>query len=436
MTDRVLLLWLLCACGLVTLPDVRAEETHGPSATMPYMIVVTGEELLTGVYADGHTQFITRALHPLGLTCVGSICVDDKAADMGAALTFAAEYAELILVTGGLGPTAGDITREVLAEFTGSALEEEAAVVQAMARRFRTSPEKLRANVRRQARVPVSGTSLKNTAGSAVGLVFEKEKQVIVALPGPPRELQPMVRGELLPYLSQRYGLRTPGASMTLRFVGLGQSQIAQVLTDHIRLDNQTTVTSQFQDSRVDFTFTRTGHTQADRAVLDEIARQLRNHLGESIYGRGTESLEEIVIRRLQARNQFLTLGEVASGGSLAAALTQVAGADAVLVGTFGAPSLDRLQLLLGGAPPVPLNPGKPVIALVAEQMVLRSDRAWGVVVGEIRSAENPPASLQVAILKPQASVTVHAIPWGHTRGSARGRQVTRLLDLLRRQLD
>lgn len=436
MTDRVFLLWLLCTCVLVTLPDARAEEAHGSSATTPYMIVVTGEELLTGVYADGHTQFITRTLYPLGLTCVGSICVDDKAADMRAALTFAAERAALTLVTGGLGPTAGDITRDVLAEFTGSALEEEAAVVQAMARRFRTSPEKLRANVRRQARVPVSGTFLKNTAGSAVGLVFEKEKQVIVALPGPPRELQPMVRSELLPYLSQRYGLHKPGASMTLRFVGLGQSQIAHVLTNHIRLDNQTMVTSQFQDSRVDFTFTRTGHTQADRTVLDDIARQLRNHLGESIYGQGTESLEEVVVRRLRARNQFLTLGEVASGGSLAAALTQVAGADAVLVGAFGAPSLDRLQLLLGGPPSDPLNPGKSIIALVAEQMVLRSNREWGLVVGEFKLQDGKPGSPQVAVLKPQSSVTVHTLPWQGTGNSARARLVTRVLDLLRQQLD
>ncbi len=427
---------LTCFLLMVLLGRLSALQAAGTQASTPYLIVVTGEELLTGVYADGHTQFLTRTLHPLGLTCVGSICVQDKAADMQAALTFAAERAALILVTGGLGPTAGDITRDVLAEFTGIALEEEAAVVQEMARRFRTAPDKLRANVRRQARVPVSGTFLKNTAGSAAGLVFEKEQQVIVALPGPPRELQPMVHGELLSYLSQRYGIYKPGASMTLRFVGLGQSRIAQVLSEQIRLDDQTHVTTQFVEGRVDYTFTRLSHSSAERTVLDDIARQLRHHLGESIYGQGTESLEEIVIRRLQARNQFLTLGEVASGGSLAAALTQVAGADAVLVGTFGAPSLDRLQLLLGGPPPVPVNPSKPLMALVAEQMVLRRDQEWGVVVGEIKSTENAPASLQVAILKPQAFVTVHTIPWSNTRGSARDRLVTRLLDLLRRQLD
>jgi nicotinamide-nucleotide amidase len=400
------------------------------------MIIVTGEELLTGVYADGHTPFLTRTLHPLGLTCVGSISVDDKAPDMHAALTFAAGRAELILVTGGLGPTADDITREVLAEFTGIPLAEDGAVVAELARRFGTSPETLRANVRRQARVPASGTVLANTQGSAVGLVFEKERQTLVALPGPPRELQPMVIEELLPYLSRRYGSPTPGDSRTFRFVGLGQSRIAQVLSEEIPLDNQTHVTSQFQEGRVDFTFMRRGHTPADRAVLDDIERRLRIHLGDYIYGLGTQSLENVIIRRLRARNQCLTLGEVGSGGSLAAALTQAAGADAVLTGIFGAPSLNRLQVLLGGPPPVPVNPNRPLIALLAEQMALRGDRAWGVVVGEVRSEENAPASLQVAVLRPQASVTVHTLPWKDSSPEARPRLVTRLLDLLRRELD
>jgi len=420
---------------LVCISISRAKDTQAPSTTTPYMVIVTGEELLTGVYADGHTQFLTRTLHPLGLTCVGSISVDDKSPDMHAALTFAARRAELILVTGGLGPTAGDITREVLAEFSGIPLAENGQVVAELARRFGTSPEKLRANVRRQARVPTSGTTLKNAKGSAVGLVFEKDQQTLVALPGPPHELQPMVRNALVPYLTRRYGTRTPGASLTLRFVGLGQSRIAQVLADHIPLDSQTHVTSQFQEGRVDFTFTRNGHTPADQAALTEIEQGLRRYVGESIYAQGETSLEEEIIQRLRMRNQFLTVAEVGSGGSVAAALTRVPGAQAVLVGSYGAPSLDRLQVLLGGPLSVPAGPEKPLIAVLAERVV-RSDREWGLVVGEIKPRTDTPGSLQVAILKPQAFVTVHTLPWQDASGSARTRLVTRLLDLLRREFD
>ena len=153
----------------------------------PYMLVVTGGELLSGIYADGHTFFITQTLRPLGLQCVGSMSVDDKQQDLTEALEYAAKKAPLIIVTGGLGPTPTDITREVLSEFTSIPLAEDPEVLQNMGQRFRTSPEKLRANLRRQTQVPTSGTYLKNANGSAVGLVFEKAACVIVALPGPPR---------------------------------------------------------------------------------------------------------------------------------------------------------------------------------------------------------------------------------------------------------
>ena len=114
--------------------------------------------------------------------------------------------------------------------------------------------------------MPVQGTYLKNANGTAVGLVFETPDRVIVALPGPPRELQPMVRDELVPYLSRRFGTRPPGASLTLRFVGLGQSQIDQTLKDHVPLPADITTSSQFEGGRVDFTFSLPGDTPEDRA--------------------------------------------------------------------------------------------------------------------------------------------------------------------------
>ena len=174
-----------------------------------YSILVTGNELLTGVYPDGHTHFLTRTLRPLGLRCVGSMSVDDQAADIQQALQFACSHSRLVIVTGGLGPTDSDITREVLSEFTGIALAEHPDVLQSMEQRLNTPRDKLRANLRRQTRVPTRGTYLTNAAGSAVGLVFEAEKAIIVALPGPPRELQPMVRDALVPYLARRFGTRT-----------------------------------------------------------------------------------------------------------------------------------------------------------------------------------------------------------------------------------
>ena len=108
----------------LAIPSLAApsQAPQAPPATH-YAIVVTGSELLAGAYADGHTHFLTRTLRPLGLECVGSICVDDKRPDLQAALGFAAGRAPLVIVTGGLGPTDNDITREALSAFTGIELK-------------------------------------------------------------------------------------------------------------------------------------------------------------------------------------------------------------------------------------------------------------------------------------------------------------------------
>ena len=188
--------WLsLLLAGMMLRPAAAGDAPSRPSREpVDYMIVVTGGELLLGAYADGHTHFLTRTLRPLGLRCVGSMCVDDKSADLKQSLRFAAGRASLVIVTGGLGPTDNDITRQTLSDFSGIPLREDPELLAAMARRFGVAPERIRPNLRQQTQVPTRGTYLKNPSGSAVGLVFRLAEGTIVALPGPPRELQAMVR--------------------------------------------------------------------------------------------------------------------------------------------------------------------------------------------------------------------------------------------------
>src|SRR3954468_9207532 len=110
---------LLLTCGLLLTVAESAAPGASPAKPLNYYIVVTGGELLEGVYPDAHTPFLTRALRPLGCQCLGSVIVDDNRADIQNALRFATNQAPLVIVTGGLGPTPNDITRETLAEFTG-----------------------------------------------------------------------------------------------------------------------------------------------------------------------------------------------------------------------------------------------------------------------------------------------------------------------------
>jgi nicotinamide-nucleotide amidase len=162
-----------------------AEPTGQPSASKPfnYFIVVTGGELLEGVYPDAHTPFLTRTLRPLGCQCVGSITVDDNRDAIQQAMRYATNHAPLVIVTGGLGPTPNDITRQTLSEFTGIPLREHPDALAELERRFNQPRDQLRPNLRRQTQIPTRGGYLKNPNGTAVGLIFDGPPSVIVALP-------------------------------------------------------------------------------------------------------------------------------------------------------------------------------------------------------------------------------------------------------------
>jgi nicotinamide-nucleotide amidase len=420
--------------ALLVADDSRSGSTKPP---VDYAIIVTGGELLSGAYADGHTFFLTRTLRPLGLRCVGSTCVDDNEADLKEALRYATGKASLVVVTGGLGPTDNDITRQTLSDFTEIPLAEHPDVLEAMARRFRVSPDRLRKNLRIQTRVPSRGTYLKNPNGSAVGLVFELADAVIVALPGPPRELQAMVRDELVPYLNRQFGTRMPGCSLMLRFVGLGQSNVDQTLEEHVPLPTDVTLSSQFEGGRVDFTFSLPDDTSQDRARLDELKNKILKHLGDYVYADDDTSLEQRVVQMLEARGEMVSLAEVESGGSLAAGLNTADGANRVLAGAYVAPTEEQLRRLLR-VPDDKWTDGlsstqrTELLALAAAEL---TGSTWAVAVGEAQRAENGGRHVEVVVRPPGGPPENRRIGLRGDGQYGRSRLITQLLDQLRRRL-
>jgi nicotinamide-nucleotide amidase len=416
--------------------DSQPYDKVDTSKRTKYMIVVTGSELLSGAYPDGHTYFITRTLYPLGLECIGSMIVDDERADIEEALHYATDKAELVIVTGGLGPTDNDITRQTLSDFTDIALKEQPDVLRQMAQRFHVPLDQLRANLRRQTQVPANGTYFRNTEGTAVGLVFNSARSVIVALPGPPRELQTMVRNELVPYLSKRFGTRLPGCSLTLRFVGLGQSQIDQSLKDNVSLAPDIAVSSQFEGGRVDFTFSLPQDSAKDRERLKELEQKITQHLGEYIYADDETSLEQRVLGLLKARGQRLALAEVGSGGSLTAALS---GADAdgqILAGAFVAPTVETLYNLLKIDYDNPADESADQrIKQLALAVANATKSQWAVVVGDVRRDQNGSGYIEVAFELPDGSLESRQAQISGSGELARARLSTQLLDQLRRGL-
>jgi nicotinamide-nucleotide amidase len=437
LTPPLFLLSILLSINL--LQPLSAGISGPQSAPQPvrYIIIVTGGELLSGTYPDEHTCFITRTLRPLGLTCVGSMCIDDKKPDLKDAIRFAANRASLIIVTGGLGPTDNDITREALSEFTGIPVKEHADVLQELARRFNVPPDQLRLNLRRQTQVPTQGAYFKNPNGTAVGLVFEMADSTILALPGPPRELQPMVRDQLVPYLKQRFGTRLPGCSLTLRFVGLGQSQIDQTLKDKVPLKPDITVSSQFQGGRVDFTFSLPDDTPQERTRLQELKQKIIKHLGDYVYAEDKMSLEEHVLKLLEKRGATLALAEVGSGGSLAAALNSADTARRVFAGGYVAPSVDKLRDLLHVSDDRWSNTTSysQKIEQLAKAAADATKSQWAIAVGEVRTDRNGANYVDVAFKSPDSRLESQQIRLSGTGELARSGLTTQLLDQLRRRL-
>ena len=400
-----------------------------------YMVVVTGSELLDGAFSDGHTCFITRTLRPLGLQCVGSMTVGDEKDQILSALAYASSRAELILVTGGLGPTDNDLTCEAISQFTGIAVREHPEVLAGIARRFRTSVSDLQANLRRQTRVPVKGSYLKNPHGTAVGLVFETTRGAIVALPGPPRELQPMVTDQLVPYLSRKFGTRLPGSSLTVRFVGLGQSTIDARMKQHVPLPEGVVLASQFDGSRVDFTFSLPEANNENQAKLDDLRRRILAQFGESVYATDKDTtLEDAVVARLKQRNEKLALAEVESGGNVEAALSAARGAETVLAGAYIAPDYPALARLAGISPNEPSKPTGPArVRELADLLSLAACGQWVIVVGRRESDET--ASVHVAIRSPKGETSVRPLTVRGSDGASRARLTTQIVDELRKHL-
>lgn len=424
--------WAALLCVLLWGSTPHAESAEQSDEPVDYVIVVTGSELLAGAYADAHTAFLTRSLHPRGLRCVAAMIADDSADAIQKAVRVGLDRAKLVLVTGGLGPTEDDVTREALSELTGVPLREHPELLASMARRFNTPVEQLRANLRRQTEVPVGGAYLDNPNGSAAGLIFEADEGLIIALPGPPRELQPMVYEGLVPYLTKRFGIRAVGGLLRVRFVGMGESAISDTLDRTVSIPDDVTVGSLFEGMRVDFYFSLPGSTPEELARLDVLKAQVLGQLGDFVYGTGATTLESHVVELLNNRRQTLALAEVATGGSLAAGLGGVEGVADVLAGAYMAPSAERLARMLGKPEVAEDVSGK----RLARQLAQVTGADWALYVGPVVGGNAAgERSVEVVVHLPDGGTESRSLSMRGTGDVARLNLTTQLLDLLRRRV-
>jgi len=302
-------------------------------------IVVTGTEVLTGVIADRNGPWVSERLGELGVEVAYCLCVADRAEDLSEALEFLRRAGvEIVITTGGLGPTADDLTAEVVARFAGRPLRLDAemeariaAILEGFARRAGFDPEALAEANRKQAMVPEGAIAL-DPEGTAPGLVVPAAEQVIVVLPGPPRELRPMWKVAIAePPFAEALARATPLHSHRMRLFGSPESEIARSLreieAEGVDLDRvEITTCLRKGEMEIDLRW-REGAEPAARAVREGLARRHPREL----YSPDGQTIDEMLGDATAGRR--LAVAESCTGGGLGARLTARAGASEYFVG-------------------------------------------------------------------------------------------------------
>lgn len=292
-------------------------------------VINTGTELLLGHVLNTHLRFLAEALFPLGLRIGRQVTVPDGLV-IREALVEAAARAEILLVTGGLGPTTDDITRDVVADWLGLRLVHDEEIMRAITERFARRGLALSARIGLQALRPPEATVLPNEHGTAPGLYLPPTARSphLFLLPGPPRELHPMFTASVLPILQKVLPPRPELAMRNYRTAGLGESAVEELVGAPL-LALGLEVGYCARPGEVDLRLI--GSAEALARAEKIVAAQL----GAQLVSRDQSSLEKVIVDRLSARGETLATAESCTGGLLAHRVTNVPGASAVFLEGF-----------------------------------------------------------------------------------------------------
>lgn len=301
------------------------------------VILAVGSELLSPHRVDTNSLYLTGRLNELGIDVVTKSVVGDEVARLRAAFTHARQEADLVIATGGLGPTADDITREVLAEVAGLELIEDAGVLETIRRRFERRGLHMPDGNRRQAAVPAGARVLPNPNGTAPGLWLESGNTLFVLLPGPPREMQPMFDAHVGPELGARSEGRTVRRRV-IKIAGRPESHVEEIANPIYStfasgdVPIETTILA--SPGQVELHLSARGSNLAAMETrLAAAVNALVPALGPAVFSTDGQTLEQVVGGVLQSRGLTVAVAESCTGGMLGARLTDVPGSSAWFAG-------------------------------------------------------------------------------------------------------
>ena len=404
-------------------------------------VVAVGTELLLGQIVDTNSAWIGEQLALAGIDCLRHTAVGDNPQRIRLALEESLNRADAVIVTGGLGPTQDDITRDIIAEVMNVEMVQSPELVEIITAKFLGRGRAMPENNLRQADLPRGATAMKEMPGTAPGLVCPVGEKVIYAVPGVPLEMRQMIEGTVIPDLVSRSGEVAAIRSRVLRTWGQSESGLAEMLAEEIeRLDGTSGVTLAFLASgmeglKVRITAKAPTETEVEALLNDEETR-VRSIIGPLVFGIDEENMETVVLKELVNQGLTLATAESMTGGLIASRLTDIPGSSQAFLGSVVSYANAVKHEVLN----VPDGP------VVSEQAVLSMARG----VCEVLGADVSVAVTGVAGPEPQegnrpglvwigtsvdGEVEAVEVRFPYDRTMARQLTVITALDILRRRL-
>ena len=411
-------------------------------------IIAVGTEILTGQIVNTNAQFLSEKLAEIGVDVYFQTAVGDNEARLMSLLEIASSRSSLVILTGGLGPTEDDLTKQTLAKFLGKALVFDPQAQEKLDHFFAQRPDYARTpNNERQAQIVEGATPLPNETGLAVGGVSEVDGVTYVVLPGPPSELKPMVLNQLLPKLMTGAKLY----SRVLRFFGIGESQLVTILADLIDHQTDPTLASYAKTGEVTLRLSTKAVSQekADQA-LDILENQILDRqtfeghsLRDICYGYGEESsLASVVVEELKKCGKTITAAESLTAGLFQATLADFSGVSAIFNGGFVTYSLEEKSKMLGISEQELKKYGvvsEFTARKMAEQARIKTQSDYGVsltgVAGPDSLEGHPAGTVFIGLAHAKGTEVIKANIAGRSRADVRQIAVMHAFNLVRKAL-
>ena len=408
-------------------------------------VISVGTEILLGQITDTNSTFISQRLAELGIDVYFKTVVGDNEKRLLQALEIASGRSNMVILSGGLGPTKDDLTKQTVAKFLNCGLLTDKNALEYIEEYYRQNNRKMTDNNLLQAKYLEGSVSLPNESGMAVGSYYQNQNGPdFILLPGPPSEMRPMFDKEAMPRLKKNYAKEHLLFSRVLRFYGIGESQLVTELDDLINGQTNPTIAPYAKVGEVTLRLTAQADSkESAKEILDETEQVISKRVGQYLYGYGDDnSLPKVVVEKLKQRGLTVSASESLTGGSFQKAVTDIAGSSQIFPGGFVTYSASAKENLLDIPKEIIIENGvvsEATAKWMAERTRIKMDTDFGVsftgVAGPDTLEGNPAGTVWIGISQRGRQTAAFEYHFYGDRDAVRVRSVLAGFDLINKKL-